>query len=148
MSDTIKPVAWRVECRWADPSKGGDWRKYADYGTLLAAQTSQQRFANFGDIEARIVPLVRAEDALNEIERLSKELAWERVVSQRYATELAELRAAGEMVAAVAQGAKEEFVRVPYGASHEDVAQINDWHKMANEALSQWNAAYMMLGQK
>jgi len=30
--------------------------------------------------------------------------------------------------------AQEEFVRVPYGASHEDVAQINEWHKMAQEA--------------
>ncbi len=43
-----------------------------------------------------------------------------------------------EMLAAVVQGAKEEFVRVPYGASHEDVAAINDWHKMAAEALSEW----------
>lgn len=48
------------------------------------------------------------------------------------------LMAKGEMLAAVVQGAKEEFVRVPYGASHEDVAAINDWHKMAAEALSEW----------
>ena len=34
--------------------------------------------------------------------------------------------------------AREEFVRVPYGASHEDVAAINDWHKMAADALSAW----------
>ena len=46
--------------------------------------------------------------------------------------------AIGEMLAAVVQGAKEEFVRVPYGASHEDVAAINDWHKMAADALSAW----------
>ena len=46
--------------------------------------------------------------------------------------------AKGEMLAAVVQGAKEEFVRVPYGASHEDVAAINDWHKIAAEALSKW----------
>lgn len=46
--------------------------------------------------------------------------------------------AIGEMLAAVVQGAKEEFVRVPYGASHEDVAAINDWHKMAAEALAAW----------
>ena len=46
--------------------------------------------------------------------------------------------AIGEMLAAVVQGAKEEFVRVPYGASHEDVAAINDWHKMAAEALAKW----------
>lgn len=48
------------------------------------------------------------------------------------------LLAKGEMLAAVVQGAKDEFVRVPYGASHEDVAAINDWHKMAAEALAAW----------
>lgn len=48
------------------------------------------------------------------------------------------LMAKGEMLAAVVQGAKEEFVRVPYGASHEDVAAINDWHIMAAEALAAW----------
>lgn len=48
------------------------------------------------------------------------------------------LLAKGEMLAAVVQGAKEEFVRVPYGASHEDVAAINDWHKMAADALAAW----------
>lgn len=51
---------------------------------------------------------------------------------------LNKVTAIGEMLAAVVQGAKEEFVRVPYGASHEDVAAINDWHKMAAEALSEW----------
>lgn len=50
------------------------------------------------------------------------------------------LEALGEMLAAVLQGAKEEFVRVPYGASHEDVAAINDWHKMAAEALREWES--------
>lgn len=49
------------------------------------------------------------------------------------------LLAKGEMLAAVVQGAKEEFVRVPYGASHEDVAAINDWHKMAADALAAWD---------
>jgi hypothetical protein len=48
------------------------------------------------------------------------------------------LKAKGDMLAAVVQGAKEEFVRVPYGASHEDVAAINDWHRMADEALEEW----------
>ena len=52
-----KPVAWRVECRWTDRSKGGDWRKYADYGTEQSALSSQQVFAKPGDIESRIVPL-------------------------------------------------------------------------------------------
>lgn len=51
---------------------------------------------------------------------------------------LNKVTAIGEMLAAVVQGAKEEFVRVPYGASHEDVAAINDWHKMAAEALAKW----------
>ena len=55
-----EPVAWRVECRWADRSKGGDWRKYGDYGTLAAAESSQQRFASPGDIESRVVPLYAA----------------------------------------------------------------------------------------
>lgn len=50
------------------------------------------------------------------------------------------LLAKGEMLAAVVQGAKEEFVRVPYGASHEDVAAINEWHKMATEALAAWES--------
>ena len=50
------------------------------------------------------------------------------------------LEALGEMLAAVLQDAKEEFVRVPYGASHEDVAAINDWHKMAAEALREWES--------
>lgn len=78
--ENMQPVAWRVECRWADPSKGGIWRKYADYGTLSAAHTSQHRFAVPGDIESRIVPLypddqvqalVRERDALlDEVERL------------------------------------------------------------------------------
>lgn len=67
----LEPVAWRVECRWVDQSKGGGWRKYADYGTLKAAETAQVVFANPGDIESRIVPLVRAEDAINAIEEQS-----------------------------------------------------------------------------
>lgn len=53
----VAPVAWRVECRWKDRARGGGWRKYADYGTLKAAETSQQVFSNPGDIESRIVPL-------------------------------------------------------------------------------------------
>lgn len=52
---------------------------------------------------------------------------------------LNKVTAIGEMLAAVVQGAKEEFVRVPYGASHEDVAAINDWHKMAADALAAWD---------
>jgi HK97 family phage portal protein len=38
-----------------------------------------------------------------------------------------------EMMDSVIEGAQQEFVKVPYGASHEDVAAINDWHQRANE---------------
>lgn len=47
-----------------------------------------------------------------------------------------ELLAVANMLAAVVEGAAEEFVRVPYGASHEDVAAINEWHQMAREAIA------------
>ena len=47
-------------------------------------------------------------------------------------------RAVAEMMDAVIEGAAEEFVRVPYGASHEDVAAINEWHKMAAEARAEY----------
>lgn len=50
------------------------------------------------------------------------------------------LLAVGEMLAAVTQGAKEDFVRVPYGASHEDVSAINEWHGMAAQAMAEWEA--------
>jgi hypothetical protein len=56
-----QPVAWRVECKWRDPRLDQTWRKYADYGTRKAAESSQQVFANRGDIEARIVPLYAGE---------------------------------------------------------------------------------------
>jgi len=50
-----KPVAWRVEVRWTDTSRDrGRWRKYADYATEKSALSSQQRFANPGDIESRV----------------------------------------------------------------------------------------------
>jgi hypothetical protein len=52
--------------------------------------------------------------------------------------EIKRLRAVAAMLSAVVQGAQEEFVRVPYGASHEDVAQINDWHEMAKEAQEEF----------
>lgn len=57
-------------------------------------------------------------------------------VAREMERELGRLRAKGEMLVAVVQEAKEGFVRVPYGASHEDVAAIRDWHKMADEALA------------
>lgn len=55
------------------------------------------------------------------------------------AAALNETTACGEMLAAVVQGAQEKFVRVPYGASHEDVAAIKDWRKMATDALQEWS---------
>ena len=56
-AEKAEPVAYRIECRWAAPTLDQTWRKYADYGTRNAAESSQQRFANPGDIQSRIVPL-------------------------------------------------------------------------------------------
>jgi hypothetical protein len=54
--------------------------------------------------------------------------------------EIEVLRAVATMLDAVVEGAQEEYVRVPYGASNEDVVQINDWHKMAKEARQEFAA--------
>lgn len=56
-AEKVEPAAYRVECKWRDPARDQAWRKYADYGTRKAAESSHQTFANPGDIEARIVPL-------------------------------------------------------------------------------------------
>ena len=56
-AEKAEPAAYRVECRWADPARDQAWRKYADYGTRKAAESSQREFASPGDIMARIVPL-------------------------------------------------------------------------------------------
>lgn len=48
------------------------------------------------------------------------------------------LLAKGELLAALVQGAKEEFVRAPFGSSYEDEAAVSDWHAMATEALAEW----------
>lgn len=64
----------------------------------------------------------------------------ERLKAEEWARKVAALEAVAEMLAAVVQGAREEYVRVPYGASHEDVEQINDWHRMAAEALAELEA--------
>lgn len=56
-AEKAEPVAYRIECKWRDPRLDQTWRKYSDYGTRKAAESSQQAFANRGDIEARIVPL-------------------------------------------------------------------------------------------
>lgn len=63
-------------------------------------------------------------------------------VAREMERELGRLRAKVEMLVAVVQDAKEEFVRVPYGASYEDVAAINDWHKRADEALAAGRAPH------
>lgn len=81
-----------------------------------------------GNREASDMEMQDLADDLVECERMRDALA----------RTLNKAEAIGEMLAAVVQGAKEEFVRVPYGASHEDVAAINDWHKMAAEALAAW----------
>ena len=60
-AELVEPVAYRVECRWADPALDQTWSKYADYGTRKAAELSQQRFAGPGDIQSRIVPLYAGE---------------------------------------------------------------------------------------
>ncbi len=60
-AEKAEPVAYRVECRWAAPTLDQTWRKYADYGTRKAAESSRQRFADPGDIESRIIPLYAGE---------------------------------------------------------------------------------------
>lgn len=55
-----EPVAWNVEVRWTDRSRGGDWKRYATFHTLPGAESSQRKFSDPGDIEARIVPLYAA----------------------------------------------------------------------------------------
>lgn len=52
----------------------------------------------------------------------------------KWQRDIEELLAVCAMMDAVIEGAQTDFVRVPYGASHEDVAQINEWHAMAKEA--------------
>jgi len=87
------------------------------------------------DTVCRLLDAADERDGLREFfdeaharaERLRGYLDTERARAER-------LAAIASMLDAVVEGAQEEFVRVPYGASHEDVAQINDWHRMAKEA--------------
>ena len=60
-AEKAEPVAYRVEIRWRDRALDQSWRKYSDYGTRKAAESSQQRFAGPGDIQSRIVPLYAGE---------------------------------------------------------------------------------------
>lgn len=72
-------------------------------------------------------------ETLGERARLRAELAKAR-------KEIYMLRAIASMLDAVVEGAQCDFVRVPYGASHENVAQINEWHAIAREARSEFAA--------
>jgi len=74
-------------------------------------------------------------DGLGEAEKQRDVLA--RTVNAQEAA-LSKLRSVAEMMDAALEGAATEFVRVPYGASHEDVAAINDWHKVAAEARAEF----------
>lgn len=60
-AEKAEPAAYRVECRWAAPTIDQTWRKYADFGTRRAAESSQQRFAGPGEIQSRIIPLYAGE---------------------------------------------------------------------------------------
>ena len=85
------------------------------------------------ELEARLLAVLDAGETIHPHSGLHNLLR--EALTQQAAKSLL---AKGEMLAAVVQGAREDFVKVPYGASHEDVAAINDWHKMAAEALSEW----------
>ena len=74
-------------------------------------------------------------DGLGEAEKQRDVLA--RTVNAQEAA-LSKLRSVAEMMDAALEVAATEFVRVPYGASHEDVAAINDWHKVAAEARAEF----------
>lgn len=54
-----QPEHWAVELRWADRSKGGDWKRYSVHSTAGAAHSAATRSSGLGDIEARAVPLYR-----------------------------------------------------------------------------------------
>jgi len=86
--------------------------------------------------DVELIPLLRQYADLADA---GGKLHWATAM-RRAVGELTQLRAIAQMLDAVVQGAQEEFVRVPYGASHEDVAAINEWHKMAAEARAELNA--------
>ena len=53
-------------------------------------------------------------------------------------SEVNQLRAVCDMLAAIVEGAQKEFVKVPYGGSYEEIAAVNEWHKLSTEALNEW----------
>ena len=111
----------------------------AEIGRLRTALENQMRECDRAWREADAIANER-----NNHARWRQDLAYQLSEAEKQRDALAvalnKATACGEMLAAVAQGAKGEFVRVPYGASHEDVAAINDWHKMAAEALREWES--------
>ena len=60
-AELVEPVAYRVECRWADPALDQTWRKYVDCTSRDAAEVVRSRFRVPGDMETRIVPLYAGE---------------------------------------------------------------------------------------
>jgi len=124
---------------------------YWDIDSQAAAQTMVVRLREIASSPAgqTVLDELRTRIGRLETERNSLRVTYEqntaainaerRIISDLLA-ERERLRAGGEMLAAVTQGAKEEFVRVPYGASFEDVAAIHEWHKMAANAMAEWGA--------
>ena len=127
MSETPKPTPEPMPLRKAMERAfhlGQTYWQQADHHFLSQqrkAKATRQGFREFADATcAQYDSALTAERA---------EAEWDALRAR-----VAELEAIAAMLGAVVQGAQEEFVRVPYGASHEDVAQINEWHKMAQEA--------------
>lgn len=56
-AEKAEPVAYRVECRWADPALDQTWHKYVDCTSRDAAEFVRSRFRVPGDMETRIVPM-------------------------------------------------------------------------------------------
>ncbi len=56
-AEQVEPVAYRVECRWADPALDQTWHKYVDCTSRDAAEFVRSRFRVPGDMETRIVPM-------------------------------------------------------------------------------------------
>lgn len=71
MTTEIKPVAWRYEVRGnnADGRPTTEWREYGTYSTQTQAESHLAYCGN--GIDGRVVPLVRAKDAINAIEEQS-----------------------------------------------------------------------------
>lgn len=67
----IEPVAWRYEVR----RNGADWRpttEWREYGTYSKREKAESHLPYCGNgLEGRVVPLVRAEDAINAIDEQS-----------------------------------------------------------------------------